>query len=166
MDNAEKQQGGPVNNFFGNINNYNVYNAPVSYNGPVNNNANVQEEEKNSDLVQEGKKASEEMMIKAARITQQNGYWKSQRSWSVTFIVYCIWGYKGRVTDFLNEVTEWPEDLTDQLVCNRYAVEKLKNTYNFSKEISEWRSNGVPEQYCILGEQLDEELTKLALEME
>lgn len=166
MDNLEKQQGGPVNNFFGNINNYNVYNAPVSFNGPVNINANGQEEEKNSDLVQDGKKASEEMMIKAARITQQNGLWKSQRSWSVTYIVYCIWGYKGRVTDFLNDVMGWPKEVVDSVICNRYAVEKLKNTYNFTKEISEWRTNGVPEQYCILGEQLDEELTKMALEGE
>ena len=82
------------------------------------------------------------------------------------FMVYCIWGYKGRVTDFLNDVMDWPEEVTSQIVCNRYAVEKLKNTYNFSKEISEWRSNGVPEQYCILGEQLDEELTKMTLDME
>lgn len=166
MDNLEKQQGGPVNNFFGNINNYNVYNAPVSYNGPVNINANGQEEEKPTDLVQDGKKASEEMMIKAARITQQNGLWKSQRSWSVTYIVYCIWGYKGRVTDFLNDVMGWPKEVVDSVICNRYAVEKLKNTYNFTKEISEWRTNGVPEQYCILGEQLDEELTKMAIEGE
>ena len=160
MDNAEKQQGGPVNNFFGNINNYNVYNAPVNYNGPVNNN-NAPKEENPTDLEQEGKKASKDMMIRAARITQQNGLWKSQRSWSVIYIVYCIWGYKGRVTDFLNEVMGWPREVTDSVICNRDAVEKLKNAYYFSKEISEWRSNGIPEQYCLLGEGLDSELTKM-----
>jgi hypothetical protein len=161
MENLGKEHVAPVNNFFGNINNYNVYNAPVNYNGGVYNNNGV-EEEKSADLVQEGKTASEEMMIKAARITQQNGLWKSQRSWSVTYMVYCIWGYKGRVTDFLNDVMGWPKEVTDSVICNRDAVEKLKNTYNFSKEISEWRSNGIPEQYCLLGEGLDSELMKMA----
>ena len=161
MENLGKEHVAPVNNFFGNINNYNVYNAPVNYNGGVYNNNGV-EEEKSADLVQEGKTASEEMMIKAARITQQNGLWKSQRSWSVTYMVYCIWGYKGRVTDFLNDVMGWPKEVTDSVTCNRDAVEKLKNTYNFSKEISEWRSNGIPEQYCLLGEGLDSELMKMA----
>ncbi|MEE3417274.1 MAG: hypothetical protein VZR53_18195 [Prevotella sp.] len=161
----EKQQVAPVNNFYGNINNFKVYNGPVNFYGPEYNNNGI-EEEKSTDTVQDGKIASEEMMIKAAKITQRNGLWKSQRSWSVMFMVYCIWGYKGRVTDFLNDVMDWPEEVTSQIVCNRYAVEKLKNTYNFSKEISEWRSNGVPEQYCILGEQLDEELTKMTLDME
>ena len=165
MENLGKEHVAPVNNFFGNINNYNVYNAPVNYNGSVYNQNGI-EEEKPTDFVQEGKKASEEMMIRAVRTTQENGLWKSQRSWSVIYMVYCIWGYKGRVTDFLNEVMDWPEEVTSRLVCNRYAVEKLKNTYNFSKEISEWRPNGVPEQYCLLGEQLDEELTKMTLNTE
>jgi hypothetical protein len=40
-------------------------------------------------------------------------------------------------------------------------VEKLKNTYYFSKHIPDWRKDGVPEQYCILGEQLNAELEKM-----
>ena len=77
------------------------------------------------------KVASKEMMSRAAKLTLDGGYWKSQRSWSVTFIVYCIWGYKGRVSDFLDEVTQWPDDVATRMVCNRDAVEKLKNKYNF-----------------------------------
>ncbi len=108
-----------------------------------------------------GKTATKEMMSRAARITLDGGYWKSQRSWSVAFVVYCIWGYKGRVSDFLTEVDEWPDGVADRMACNRDAVEKLKNTYYFSNNILDWRKDGVPEQYCILGEQLNAELEKM-----
>ena len=38
MDQTENQQNPqPVNNFYGNINHYNVYHGPVSYNAPINN---------------------------------------------------------------------------------------------------------------------------------
>jgi hypothetical protein len=109
------------------------------------------------------KVASKEMMSRAAKVTLDGGYWKSQRSWSVIFIVYCIWGYKGCVSDFLKEVPGWPDKVDQRMICNRDAVEKLKNTYYFSKNIKEWRGNGIPEQYCILGEQLDAELEKMML---
>lgn len=108
--------------------------------------------------------ASKEMMSRAARITLDGGYWKSQRSWSVTFLVYCIWGYKGSINDFIAEVTNWPDGVAERMICNRDAVVKLKNMYHFTKSITEWRKNGVPEQYCILGEQLDKELDKLLVE--
>lgn len=68
---------------------------------------------------------------------------------------------KGRVSDFLIEVPEWPDGVAQRMLCNRDAVEKLKNMYNFSNDIKEWRGNGVPEQYCILGEQLDAELERM-----
>mgnify|MGYP006988857347 CR=1 FL=1 len=110
-----------------------------------------------------GRVATKEMMSRAARVTLDGGYWKSQRSWSVIFIVYVIWGYKGRVSDFLEEVPGWPDGVDKRMICNRDAVEKLKNTYYFSKNIKEWRGNGIPEQYCILGEQLDAELEKMML---
>ena len=115
---------------------------------------------------EQGKKvdriATKEMMSRAAKITLDGGYWKSQRSWSVVFVVYCIWGYKGRVSDFLTEVADWPDGVADRMACNRDAVEKLKNTYYFSKNILDWRKDGVPEQYCILGEQLNAELEKMS----
>jgi hypothetical protein len=119
----------------------------------------------NNDVEKEqGKKvdriATKEMMSRAAKITLDGGYWKSQRSWSVVFVVYCIWGYKGTVNDFLAEVADWPDNVADRMVCNRDAIVKLKNMYRFTKSIPEWRKNGVPEQYCILGEQLDKELKK------
>lgn len=107
------------------------------------------------------KKATREMMSRAAKLTLDGGYWKAMRSWSVVYVVYDIWGYKGSVTDFVTEVQGWPDDVTSRMPCNRDAVEKLKNKYHFSKDIKEWRQDGVPEQYCILGEQLNEELEKL-----
>jgi hypothetical protein len=110
--------------------------------------------------------ATREMMSRAAKVTLEGGYWKSHRSWSVIFIVYGIWGYQGRVSDFLDEVPEWPDGVAQRMVCNRDAVEKLKNAYNFSKNIDEWRGNGVPEPYCILGEQLDAELDKMLMAQE
>lgn len=107
------------------------------------------------------KKATKEMMSHAAKITLDGGYWKSQRSWSVTYIIYMVWGYKGTVNDFLLEANNWPDGVAERIILNRDAVEKLRNKYNFSKDIKEWRSNGVPEPYCILGEQLDNELEKM-----
>ena len=112
------------------------------------------------------KVATKEMMSRAAKTTQEAGYWKSQRSWSVVYVVYGIWGYQGSVSDFLDEVPGWPDDVDKSTTCNRDAVEKLKNKYNFTKHIEEWRDNGVPEQYCILGEQLESELVKLLAEQE
>ncbi len=108
------------------------------------------------------KKATREMMSRAALITLRQGYWKAQRSWSVVFVVYGIWGYKGTVSEFVEEVAGWPDGVASSMLCNRDAVEKPKNAYNFTKDITQWRSNGVPEQYCILGEHLDEELLKLS----
>ena len=65
------------------------------------------------------------------------------------------------INDFLTEVDEWPDGVADRMACNRDAVEKLKNTYYFSNNILDWRKDGVPEQYCILGEQLNAELEKM-----
>lgn len=135
-----------------------VINGNMTKSGPENYYAG-REEKPHEDRV-----ATREMMSQAAKATLDGGYWKSQRSWSVTFVVYCIWGYKGKVSDFVTEATEWPDGVAERVTCNRDAVEKLKNTYYFSKNIKEWRSNGVPEQYCILGEQLDAELERLLLE--
>ena len=117
-----------------------------------------------SDIMQQcepNKVATKEMMSQAAKITLEGGYWKSQRSWSVTYIVYMVWGYKGTVNDFLVEANNWPDGVAEKIILNRDAVEKLRNKYNFSKNITDWRSNGVPEPYCILGEQLDKELLKM-----
>ena len=107
------------------------------------------------------KKATKEMMSRAALITLEGGYWKSQRSWSVIYEVYCIWGYKGSVNDFLVEANKWPDGVADKMTCNRDAVEKLRNKYIFSKDINDWRANGIPEPYCILGEHLETELQRI-----
>ena len=107
------------------------------------------------------KKATKEMMSRAALLTLEGGYWKSQRSWSVIYEVYCIWGYKGSINDFLTEVNGWPDGVAQRMTCNRDAVEKLRNKYIFSKDISEWRANGIPEPYCILAEHLETELQRM-----
>ena len=141
---------------------YYEYHAPVyQYNGIDENKECTNETNATDKVVTEEKKATKEMMSRAAKITIDGGLWKSQRSWSVTFIVYGIWEYKGTVTEFLAEVPTWPDRLTARIACNRDAVEKLKNMYHFTKNINEWRSNGIPEQYCLLGEQLDMELEKM-----
>lgn len=154
---CEKEEKQPI------VNNY-TFNAPVgSYNAHVENmytGASEGNEQKQS----HEKRATKEMMSHAALVTLKEGLWKSQRSWSVVYIVYSIWGFKGRVNEFISEVMDWPDGLASRMVCNRDAVEKLKNMYNFSKDISGWRANGVPEQYCILGERLDQELNNMLQE--
>lgn len=108
------------------------------------------------------KKATKEMMSRAAKLTLDGGYWKSQRSWTVIYEIYCIWGYRGSINDFLVEANNWPDGVAGRMTCNRDAVEKLRNKYNFSKEVKEWRSKGIPEPYCILGEHLETELQRMA----
>lgn len=107
------------------------------------------------------KKATKEMMSRAMLSTLQNGYWKSGRSWAIVYAVYQIWGYQGRMNDFLEEVATWPDTKHNSYVCNRDAISKLTNKYVLSKDLTKWRGDGVPEQYCILGEKLDEELEKM-----
>ena len=105
--------------------------------------------------VSQEKKATKEMMSSAMLNTLVDGLWKSGRSWAIVFAVYQIWGYKGRVNDFIDEVREWPDINRNRMTCNRDAVTKLTHKYLFSKDIKNWRGDGVPEQYCILGEKLD-----------
>ena len=139
--------------------------GPVTYNTPVIDYSGVAHvSSPKVAQTQKERVATKEMMSRAARITLDGGYWKSQRSWSVVFLVYCIWGYKGSVNDFLAEVMNWPDGVVDRMICNRDAVVKLKNMYSFTNSIPEWRKRGVPEPYCILGEQLDKELDKLLSE--
>ena len=107
------------------------------------------------------RKATKEMMSCAMVNTLVNGNWKSGRSWAVVYAVYQVWGYQGRINDFLEEVVTWPDVKRNRYVCNRDAVSKLTNKYVFSKDIKKWRGDGVPEQYCILGEKLNEELEKM-----
>ena len=73
--------------------NYHVYNAPVyNYNGMADSNESKNETNAADNCATKEKKATKEMMSRAAKITIDGGLWKSQRSWSVTFIVYGIWG--------------------------------------------------------------------------
>ena len=114
---------------------YYEYHAPVyQYNGIDENKECTNETNATDKVVTEEKKATKEMMSRAAKIT---------------------------IDEFLAEVPTWPDRLTARIACNRDAVEKLKNMYHFTKNINEWRSNGIPEQYCLLGEQLDMELEKM-----
>ena len=162
MDNAEKQQGGPVNNFFGNINNYNVYNAPVSYNGPVNNNNIVQEEEKNlpQDL-DEKQVPTFTQMMKVFETTYRDGFWSSNRSWGVGFQIWQIWGYKGTIKDFVTLVQNSKEAKCFDHDCNLDAVYKMISKGHLSRHLDNWRKDGVLEPYIILGERMDRELQKL-----
>lgn len=162
--NEQPQQSGPTNYFFGNINNYNVYQSPVNFNAPIKNMVGTASD-KDTDYgtPDDGKVATKEMMSHAAMATLKNGYWKAQRSWSVVYEIYCIWGYEGSISDFLVEVIGWPDQVYKRMTCNRDAVSKLRNKYTLTRDITEWRKNGVPEEYCILGEQLTMDLEQQLL---
>lgn len=162
MDNAEKQQGGPVNNFFGNINNYNVYNAPVSYNGPVNNNNNVQDEEKSlSQDMDEKLVPTFSQMMTVFETTYHDGFWSSNRSWGVGFQIWQIWGYKGTIKDFVTLVQNSKEAKYFNHDCNLDAVYKMISKGHLSRHLDNWRKDGVLEPYIILGERMDRELKKM-----
>lgn len=160
MENLENPQHlRPVINIFGNINNYNVYEAPVSYQAPVNNyngitNAALPKKEKHpvpkfDEMMQTFKKASED------------GLWQSMRSWGVGFQMWQIWGYEGTIQDYVKMVNQSPDYKTFDYQCNEDAVYKMISKGHLSRRLENWRIDGVLEHHCLLGEMINKELLKL-----
>ena len=162
MENLGKEHVAPVNNFFGNINNYNVYNAPVNYNGPVNINANDQEGEKSpSQELGEKPVPTFSQMMKVFETTYHDGFWSSNRSWGVGFQIWQNWGFNGTIKEFVSLVQKSESAKYFDHDCNLDAVYKMISKGHLSRRLDNWRKDGVLEPYIILGERMDQELQKM-----
>ena len=96
-----------------------------------------------------------EAMNSVCQQTCQDGYWWSNRSWSVVYWIYMIWGYRGSVSDFIVEVAKWPVSKQIKYTCNRDAISKPMKSVAMSLHLKRWKAEGVPDTYRILGEQMN-----------
>ncbi|SEN37980.1 hypothetical protein SAMN04487902_11453 [Prevotella sp. ne3005] len=161
MENLGKEHVAPVNNFFGNINNYNVYNAPVNYNGSVYNQNGIEEEDTPSQETDEKPVPTFSQMMKVFETTYHDGFWSSNRSWGVGFQIWQNWGFNGTIKDFVKLVQNSEEAKRFEHDCNLDAVYKMFSKGHLSRRLDNWRKDGVLEPYIILGERMDRELQKM-----
>ena len=161
MENLGKEHVAPVNNFFGNINNYNVYNAPVNYNGPVYNQNGIEEEDTPSQELGEKPVPTFSQMMKVFETTYHDGFWSSNRSWGVGFQIWQNWGFNGTIKEFVSLVQKSEAAKYFDHDCNLDAVYKMISKGHLSRRLDNWRKDGVLEPYIILGERMDRELQKM-----
>lgn len=161
MENLGKEHVAPVNNFFGNINNYNVYNAPVNYNGGVYNNNGVEAEKSPSQELGEKPVPTFTQMMKVFETTYHDGFWSSNRSWGVGFQIWQNWGFNGTIKEFVSLVQNSEAAKRFDHDCNLDAVYKMISKGHLSRRLDNWRKDGVLEPYIILGERMDRELQKM-----
>ena len=100
-------------------------------------------------------------MMQIFKKTHKEGYWSSNRCWGVGFQLWQIWGFEGTIKDYVEMVINSGEMGEFDYECNNDAVYKMMSKGNLSRHLENWRQDGVKEQYCILGEQINQELEKL-----
>ena len=142
----------PINNFYGNIGNLNLYQSPLSNNEPVANTKTFQKS------IFPSLPTREEMKM-AVKVTVMQGMWWSNRSWSVVYRVYQIMGYMGGFSQFVSEARNWQIDTGFEL--NYDAVQKPITSGKLIGNIEEWEANGAPKQAAILAYAIIDELEKL-----
>lgn len=112
------------------------------------------------EMKDEKKTPSIDVMMKICKATMELGFWKCDRSWGVVFQIWQIWGYKGSVSDFVNEINSRNETKGFAYACTQNAVYKMVSKGRISRKLENWRNDGVLEPYCILGDLINSELEK------
>lgn len=123
----------------------------------INNHMGEEEDEKN---IREEVVPTIDVIMKISKATMDLGFWKCDRSWGVVFQIWQIWGYKGTVSDFVNEINNRIEAKNLAYACTLNAVYKMVSKGRISRNLEKWRADGVLEPYCILGELVNSELEK------
>lgn len=86
MDQKDNQQNPqPVNNFYGNINHYNVYHGPVSYNAPINN-YNVEKEEE-EEALDNNEEPPEDLEMKELKFFSMKKYGSEEKQQKLRGII-------------------------------------------------------------------------------
>ena len=99
-------------------------------------------------------------IMKISKATMDLGFWKCDRSWGVVFQIWQIWGYKGTVSDFVTDINNRKEAKNLAYACTLNAVYKMVSKGRISRNLKQWRADGVLEPYCILGDLVNSELEK------
>ena len=130
--------------------NYHVYHAPVyNYNG------HRQEAEVNSQEADNDPPTPEDM-VEACEQTRSECLWWGNASWSVTYRIYCILGYKGNETSFIEDVNGWPFKKPFAYICNRHSLGRPLQRGRINGPLEKWASDGASSQEIKLGERLME----------
>ena len=153
MEQENEKRCQPINNFYGKIKNYTVYQSPVTYEGPVNY-YNSQAEKEDRDEM-----PSQEQMARAVETTVQRGMWWSSRSWSVVFRIYQMMGYPGNISQFIRDAVRW--NIKTGFECSYDAVQKPIAKGLLMGDTDKWETNGATRQAVMLGDALLDELKML-----
>ena len=97
---------------------------------------------------------SAEDMASACEKTKEEGLWWGNASWSVTFRIYCILGYKGNEESFINLVEGWPFKQAFKYVCNRSALDRPLRRGRINGPLDKWAAEGASKREVKLGERL------------
>ena len=109
---------------------------------------------------QEGDKLpSAEEMVAACEKTREEALWWGNASWSVTYRIYCILGYKGNEESFMKEVKDWPFKKPFKYVCNRSALDRPLRRGRINGPLEKWAAEGASTREVKLGERLMEILS-------
>lgn len=95
-----------------------------------------------------------EDMVAACVTTKEEGLWWGNASWSVTFRIYCILGYKGNEESFINLVEGWPFKQPFKYVCNRNALDRPLRRGRINGPLDKWAAEGASKREVKLGERL------------
>lgn len=135
--------------------NYKVYNAPVYQYHYHSDDASAESTEEPEE---EPPTAYE--MVEACVQTRNECLWWGDASWSIVYRVYCIKGFKGTVTNFVDEVMKWPMPKNFPYNCNKDSVRKPLQRVKITGPIENWSSEGAQSREIKLGERLLEILNK------
>ena len=109
---------------------------------------------------QEGNKLpSAEEMVAACEKTREEALWWGNASWSVTYRIYCILGYKGNEETFMKEVENWPFKKPFKYVCNRSALDRPLRRGRINGPLEKWAADGAAAREVKLGGRLMEILS-------
>ena len=114
------------------------------------------EEEKDED---EDDLPSAEEMVAACEKTREEALWWGNASWSVTYRIYCILGYKGSKESFIKEVKDWPFKKPFKYVCNRSALDRPLRRGRINGPLEKWAADGAAVREVKLGGRLMEILS-------
>lgn len=97
---------------------------------------------------------SVEEMAAACEKTKKESLWWGNASWSVTYRIYCILGYKGSQQSFINEVKGWPFKKPFDYKCNRHSLSRPLRSGKISGPLEKWAASGALTREVQLGERL------------
>ena len=118
------------------------------------------ENESTLEKLQESKNEGEDFLpsaddlVAACMTTKEEGLWWGNASWSVTFRIYCILGYKGNEESFIGLVEGWPFKQPFKYVCNRSALDRPLRRGRINGPLDKWAAEGASKREVKLGERL------------